>query len=88
MAVYVDDLRDWKWHLGPSCHLAADSLDELHAFAARLGLKRTWFQAGKRRDRPHYDLTAERRARAVRMGAVETSAAGVLRAIRRCTGRE
>lgn len=27
-------------------------------------------------------------ARAVRMGAMETTAAGVLRAIRRCTGRD
>lgn len=25
--------------------LVADSLDELHTFAARLGLRRSWFQA-------------------------------------------
>lgn len=68
MPVYVDRLRDWGWRLGPSCHLAADSLDELHAFARRLGLKRAWFQDGRK---PHYDLTAGRREAAIRLGAVE-----------------
>jgi hypothetical protein len=46
----------------------ADTLLELHAFALSIGLKRTWFQAGST---PHYDLTAARRADAVRMGAQE-----------------
>jgi hypothetical protein len=67
--VYVDQLRDWGWRLGPSCHLIADTNEELHAFAARLGLKRAWFQA--KSSGPHYDLTASKRAIAVRLGAVE-----------------
>ena len=29
MAVYVDNLVDYSWRHGPSCHLIADSLDEL-----------------------------------------------------------
>lgn len=48
-------------------HLTADTLDELHAFAARLGLKRVWFQdkyvprravpeASVLRVRPHLEL--------------------------------
>lgn len=60
-------------------HLTADTKDELHAFAARLGMRRSWFQTCKRRcGQPgeacvhwHYDLTAQRRAVAVGMGAVE-----------------
>lgn len=73
MSVYVDDLAEHGWRLGPSCHLFADSVPELHAFADRLGLKRAWFQLdeGKRRPIPHYDLTAKRRAAAVALGAVE-----------------
>jgi len=66
---YVDSLIDWGWRLGPSCHLIADTIDELHSFADRLGMRRSWFQ-----DDPklrHYDLTAKRRAVAVRLGAVE-----------------
>jgi hypothetical protein len=47
----------------------ADSLDDLHAFAKRLGLKREWFQAKPRF--PHYDLTPSKRPQAVRLGAVE-----------------
>jgi hypothetical protein len=72
MSVYVDKLRDWGWRLGPSCHLISDcppgDNEELHAFAARLGLRRSWFQTGIE---PHYDLTASKRALAVRLGAIE-----------------
>lgn len=68
MPVYVDSLRDWGWRYGASCHLIADTLAELHEFAERIGMKRSWFQAGAR---PHYDLTAKRRALAICLGAVE-----------------
>jgi len=68
--VYVDALRDWGWRLGPSSHLIADSNEELHAFAAKVGLKRSWFQRGTV---PHYDLTANRRVVAVQLGAAEVS---------------
>ena len=44
MAVYVDS-EEILWHGKLWCHLVADSLDELHTFAARLGLRRSWFQA-------------------------------------------
>lgn len=67
--VYVDELRDWGWRLGPSCHLLADTNEELHEFAARLGLERAWFHASA--SGPHYDLTKGKRALAVRLGAVE-----------------
>jgi hypothetical protein len=73
VAVYVDKLRDWGWRLGPSCHLISDAPPgdnaELHEFAARIGLKRAWFQ--KSTSAPHYDLTAGRRAAAVKLGAAE-----------------
>lgn len=74
MTVYVDDgfcgpPGSWdKWTGGG--HLQADTQDELHAFAARLGLKRAWFQAGSRPASAHYDLTAGKRAQAIALGAV------------------
>ncbi len=41
-------------------HLMSDeSLIELHEFAARIGLKRSWFQPHPRH--PHYDLTTSRK---------------------------
>lgn len=75
MAVYVDELRRWPTAIAcfkaGSCHLTADTLPELHAFALRLGLRRAWFQGGRV---PHYDLTASRRTLAAHLGAVEVSA--------------
>ena len=73
MPVYVDDARiparvgriRGRWS-----HLTADSKDELHAFAAELGLRRAWFQDNDR-GLWHYDVTESVRARAVAMGAVE-----------------
>ncbi|XLX42645.1 DUF4031 domain-containing protein [Ectopseudomonas mendocina] len=48
--------------------MVADSLDELHSFAARLGLQRSWFQS--KNYYPHYDVTLSVRARAVQLGAI------------------
>jgi hypothetical protein len=48
--------------------MLADTVAELHEFAARIGLKLEWFQP---RSRPHYDLSKTRRAAALAAGAVE-----------------
>ncbi|MBR0825157.1 DUF4031 domain-containing protein [Bradyrhizobium manausense] len=75
MAVYVDELESWGWKMRgrevQSCHMFTDQIDlaELHAMAAAIGMKRSWFQ--EKRTAPHYDLTASRRAAAVALGAVE-----------------
>ncbi len=73
VAVYVDDgflAGDWgRWSGGG--HLQADDLEELHAFAAKLGLRREWFQDRPRRPEfSHYDLTAAGRGAALAAGAV------------------
>ena len=68
MAVYVDRLVDYGWRHGPSCHLIADSVDELIEFAVRMGMRAEWFQP---KSSPHFDLTAEGRAAAVINGAIE-----------------
>jgi hypothetical protein len=72
MSVYVDDLfvgPSWgKWEGGG--HMQADTLEELHAFAARLGLRRSWFQRSSRAELSHYDVTRGKREQAIRMGAI------------------
>jgi len=68
MAVYVDNLRDYGWRHGPSCHLIADSVEELMEFAVEMGLRPEWFQA---KSTPHFDLTIEGRTLAVEHGAIE-----------------
>ncbi len=71
MTVYVDELQRYdhgpKCLRGGSCHMMADTLEELHAMADAIGMKRTWFQP---LSSPHYDLTASRRAKAIALGAV------------------
>lgn len=98
MTVYVDDMlmaatipgaRPARWS-----HLVADTPEELHEFAARLGLRRSWFQEPKglgglplkpeslRAQHWHYDVTATKRAQAIRMGAVPvtvTELVGIIR---------
>lgn len=73
MSVYVDEmgacLQSDKWPYPQSCHLAADSVEELHAFARKIGLHRSWFQ--DKPELPHYDLTYGMRNRAVVFGAIE-----------------
>lgn len=77
MTIMVDELRVFPGARFPftsgSCHLTTDGpLEELHEFAARLGLRREWFQ--EHRLAPHYDLTIKLRARAIERGAIEVSA--------------
>lgn len=91
MSIYVDELavclRSKNWPYSQACHLVADNIDELHLFASRLGLKRSWFQANTL---PHYDLTKGMRLRAVKLGAVEIDRnrfVELLRLHRRQTGK-
>ena len=70
MSVYVDDaVTAWRGHRW--AHLMADTLDELHAFAARLGMPRRAFQ--NKTSGAHYDITASLREQAVAMGAIPIS---------------
>ncbi len=71
--VYVDSLRVYGngkgyWKARKSCHLIADSLEELMAFAKLIGLRKEWFQP---KSSPHFDLTERRRKFAVSKGAIE-----------------
>lgn len=68
MAVYVDSLFNYGWKYGVSCHLIADTIGELKVFAVKIGMRPEWYQA---KSSPHFDLTADGRALAVRHGAIE-----------------
>jgi hypothetical protein len=69
MTVYVDNAI-WKWQGLCWCHLVADELEELHRFAFALGVKRSSYQGPPKTAKPHYDITAFERRRALRLGAV------------------
>ena len=77
MTVYIDEIRQHLNVKGEArrygtgwCHLWADDLEELHEFAAKIGMQRRWFQDERL---PHYDMVPSRRRRAILAGAVEMS---------------
>jgi len=64
MAVYVDDMRA-PFRRMIMCHMLADTVEELHAMADKIGVNRKWFQGD------HYDICISKRTLAVKYGAVE-----------------
>lgn len=87
--IYVDQLQDWGWKLGPSCHLfcdPTDNIENLHAFAAAIGMKRQWFQS-KPGKMPHYDLVESRRKLAVRDGAIQLDRRGMVEVMNKWKGQ-
>lgn len=87
--IYIDRLKDcqpkkgWRWT--SSCHMFADSVEELHEFANKIGMRREWFQDKKL---PHYDLTAKRRQLAMQYGAIEVDSVWVKQQLRRRKNEE
>lgn len=80
MTVYVDDSgipaavtdpANGRTYRARWSHLFCDGdLDELHAFAVRIGMRRAWFQDWPAHRFPHYDVVAAKRERAIQAGAV------------------
>jgi Protein of unknown function (DUF4031) len=68
MTVYVDDMRAPFGRM-IMCHMLADTTDELHEMADKIGVNRKWFQANA--SWPHYDIALSKRALAVVAGARE-----------------
>lgn len=69
MSVYVDSEKNHYRHM-IMCHMVADSVEELHDMAQRLGLMRKWFQVS-RNGMPHYDICQTKRTQAIKFGALE-----------------
>ena len=66
MSVYVDDMRAPYGRM-IMCHMGADTAEELHAMADAIGVSRRWYQD------KHYDICLAKRAKAVELGAIETT---------------
>lgn len=69
MTVYVDNMQakyKSKHRLGTTyvmSHMIADTEEELHAMADKIGVARKWFQGD------HYDITQTKKALAIAAGA-------------------
>lgn len=68
MPVYVDRQSNQFGRM-KMCHMLADTLDELHLMADKIGVNRKWFQANA--STPHYDICKQKRKIAVECGAIE-----------------
>lgn len=70
MSCYVDQGR-YPYGRMIMCHLIADTPEELHAMADRIGIARKWFQDAGKASFPHYDIALTKRAAAIGAGAIE-----------------
>lgn len=75
MAVYVDDM--YLFPMGQfgrmkMSHMVADTDEELHAMADKIGVARKWWQAPPRHD-SHYDIALTKRSEAILHGAIPIS---------------
>ena len=76
MAILIDDPL-WHWHGRRWCHLISDrDLDELHSFAASMGVPLRGFQGD------HYDLPEELHTQAIDAGAQHVTSRELLRRLR------
>jgi hypothetical protein len=65
--------------------MSADSLSELHAFAAVIGVKKCWYHRGTAH--PHYDITNEQRELALSSGATAVDTRSLLKVAKRLAVR-
>jgi hypothetical protein len=88
VTVYVDDMKAAFGRM-KMCHMLADTDDELHAMADRIGVSRRWWQLPAKTSGSHYDIAMSKRALAVAAGAVEITwrQASAMNARRRVTGQ-
>jgi Protein of unknown function (DUF4031) len=79
MPVYVDSGKIAFGRM-KMCHMLADTLDELHEMADKIGLKRKWFQS---HSTPHYDICQEKKKLAMEFGAIEADRYKIVELIRK-----
>ena len=64
MAVYIDK-ANIKYKRMIMCHMIADSYEELHYMAKKIGMKSAWFQNNA--SFPHYDVCLMRKKKALEL---------------------
>lgn len=74
MAIYVDDMHTTamgQYRRMRMSHMIADTDEELHAMAEKIGVARRWWQSPEKTSGSHYDIALTKRTLAVQAGAIE-----------------
>lgn len=85
--VYVDEAT-WKKGSGGRksyAHLVADTYEEMHEFAEKIGIKPHFFHRNTKY--PHYDISGEQRDLALQNGASSISSKDLVKICRRRDGQ-
>ncbi len=82
MSVYVDRARNGFGRM-VMCHMIADTPEELHAMADRIGVARRWFQTPPKASFWHYDIAQTKRELAIKVGAIDCDRTTFVTALRR-----
>ena len=87
MTVYVDDMQA-EYGRMKMCHMIADSDEELHAMAMKIGVARKWWQSPERTSGSHYDIALSKKALALKEGAIAITwrQCGAMNSRRKITG--
>lgn len=85
MTVYVDDVRH-KFGRMVMCHLWADTLHELFHMVDLIGVQRKWIQQPPKASWVHFDISLEKKALAIRHGAILTDKFGPAEHVARMRG--
>lgn len=79
MSVYVDNMKAPYGRMFMS-HMIADTHEELHEMADRIGVRLRWFQ--NKPGRPHYDICQQMRVRAIELGAIPVTTRELVRRLK------
>lgn len=82
MPVYVDRINIAYGRM-IMCHMIADTPEELHAMADRIGVARRWFQTPPKASFWHYDIAQSKKRLALAHGAIECDRNAFVAALRR-----
>jgi hypothetical protein len=87
MGVYVDGATWKKGSKGRKsyAHLVADTYEEMHEFAEKVGIKPHFFH--KNTKYPHYDISGEQRDLALQLGASSITSRELVNICRRRDGQ-
>ena len=81
MSVYVDDaVHPYRGMI--MCHMVADSIEELHEMADKIGVDRRHYQGPPVSSRPHYDICKSKRKLAIQYGAIKVDSKKIVSVIK------